>query len=165
VTDFIEIFLRAGAIVLTVLILTRLRGLKSFSKMSSFDFALTLAIGSTVATGILAIDRPLWHYLAGLAAIYLLQIVLSRVRVWSGRAKNAMDNSPLLLMEDGTVLEKNLAASGLARSEFIAKLRDAGVTSPGAVRAVVLETTGDVSVPTGSGPVDPDILDAVRRTP
>jgi uncharacterized membrane protein YcaP (DUF421 family) len=55
-------------------------------------------------------------------------------------------NDPLLLMEDGEFLEENMRDAHITHDELYAKLREANVTHLSQVRAVVLETTGDMNV-------------------
>ena len=78
-------------------------------------------------------------------------------------AAQAMDNAPLLIMQDGEVLEENLNAAKMTRADLMAKLREANVLQLRDVRAVVFEQTGDVSVLHGDADVDGEILQGVRR--
>jgi uncharacterized membrane protein YcaP (DUF421 family) len=55
-----------------------------------------------------------------------------------------------------------MAETRVSRSNLLEKLRAAGVTDLFDVRAVVLETTGDVSVIRGAR-VDDEVMEGVRR--
>ena len=143
-----------------VIVLTRLAGLRSLAKMSSFDFAATVAVGSTVASTALG-STPLANGLVALAMLYGLQYLVATLR----RRKafhGAVDNEPMLLMARGEILEGNLRHSRISREELWAQLRLAGVHRREQVHAVVLETTGDMSVLQGDGPFDPELLQDVR---
>ena len=59
-------------------------------------------------------------------------------------------------------LDDALAASRVTRADVHAKLREANALDLSRVRAVVLETTGDISVLHGDA-IDPVLLDEVRR--
>ena len=159
--------LSAAGIYLSVILFTRLGGLRSFSKMSSFDFAITVAIGSLIATTILTPDPPLLRAVVALAALYALQLGVARLRVRSSAVGRLVDNQPLLLMEDGRFLEDAMRTAGVTRTDVVAKLREANVLRLADVRAVVLETTGDVTVLHGAdedGDADLDVLlEGVRR--
>lgn len=139
------IVISAAGIYTAVILFTRLAGKRSFSKMSSFDFAMTVAVGSLIATTVLSSSVSLWDGIIGLAAIYLLQIsvaLLRRFRI----VKKAVDNSPLLLMEGENILQKNLKKARVSEDDLRSKLREANVLKLSQVRAVVFETTGDISV-------------------
>ncbi len=146
---------------LAVIALTRLAGPRSLAKMSSFDFAATVAIGSTVASTALA-STPLVNGVAALAMLYGLQYFVATLRR-RNTLRGAADNRPMLLLVDGRVLEGNLQRVRVSREELWSRLRLSGVRRLEEVRAVVLETTGDMSVLTGDqGAWDDALLEGIR---
>ena len=155
----LEIVARTGLAVLAVIMLVRLNGLRSFSKMSSFDFALTVAIGSLLA-GIISSGNGPWPGLTGLVAIFIVRFMISKGRVLSDTFEGAVDNTPLFLMYEGRILDENLPFARVTRSDLMSKLREANALDIAQVRAVVLEATGDISVLHG-GDVSPALLDGV----
>lgn len=152
--------LSALVVFLAVLGATRIAGLRSFSKMSGFDFATTVAIGSAMAT-IAVTDASLVSGLVALAVFYVAQVVVAALRRRSGVAA-VIDNTPVLLMAGERMVDEHLRATKVTEKDVRAKLREANVTHPSQILAVVLETTGDVSVLHGNGPLDPGLLDGVR---
>ena len=162
-TSWTEVWLvvvSAVAIVLTIVALIRVVGLRSLSKMSSFDFAVTIALGSVLG-GFAASSTSLANGMLAIAVLLATQtaIALVRQRTSSGRI---VDNTPVLLMRDGEFIDAALRRTRVTRSDVIAKLREANAIQLDQVHAVVLESTGDVSVLHGSGPVDDLLLDDVR---
>jgi uncharacterized membrane protein YcaP (DUF421 family) len=152
----------ALGIYVAVIVFTRMAGLRSFAKMSSFDFAMTVAVGSVIASTISSSFVSLAQGAVALAALYVLQVVVAQLRVRGGFG--AVDNSPLLLMWDGEVIRDHLVKGQITEDDLRAKLREANVLHAGQVRAVVLETTGDVSVLHGEPdgpPLDPELLQGV----
>ena len=75
------IALSAFSMYVAVILLTRLAGVRSFSKMSGFDFAVTVAIGSVLASVILAKDPPIANGVAALIVLFGLQIGMA-VLTW-----------------------------------------------------------------------------------
>ena len=148
-----------------VLIATRLSGLRSLSKMSSFDFATTVATGTLIANTGLSADPPLLRAMVALATIYLLQYAVARLRLRSARIADLIDNQPLLLVHDGRILHDSLRKVRMTEAELRSKLRLENVATLADVRAAVMETTGDVSVVHGATPVDAGLLDGVRGRP
>ena len=148
-----------------ILALTRLVGLRSFSKMSAADFAMTVAIGSALASAVLAPSPSVGVALVGLTGLYAMQWGLARVRVFWKPVGSLLDNEPVLLMAGPEVLEANLRATGVTREDLHGKLREANVFNFAQVIAVVFEPTGDVSVlhrSEPSEPVDAAIFEGVR---
>lgn len=155
------IVVSAVAIVATTITYTRIVGLRTFSKMSSFDFAITVAIGSLMASVTLQ-GSSLLAGIVALATLIGVQVVIAAVRQRTG-FQRVVDNQPLLLMVDGEYLHDNLRRARVTQDDVRAKLREANVLGYDQVRAVVLETTGDVSVLHGDRVPDPDLLQGVRR--
>ncbi len=148
-----------------VLVYTRLAGLRSFAKMSSFDFAMTIAIGSMLASAILTQTPSLLQALVGLGALYALQRLVGWVRERFAWAQNVIDNEPLLLMDGAEMLRDNMTRASVTEDDVWAKLREANVLDVSQVRAVVMETTGDISVlhgEPGGTPLQGRILRGVR---
>ena len=164
--EYLEPSLRAVVAVVAVIALTRLNGLRSFAKMSTFDFALTIATGSVLASVILPAGSSAGVGLAAIVGIFLTQRVISSLRQRSGQLRRLADNTPLLLMDGPVILHDNLQRARVPESDLIAKLREANVLHREQVRAVVLETTGDLSVlhaPVDGPALQADLLSGVRR--
>lgn len=144
-----------------LIVLTRLNGLRSFSKMTSFDFVTTLAIGSLSANAISTTSlKSVVTALCGIATLLLLQRLIATGRRGDGSLADHVDNAPVLLMRDGVVDDAALQRHRVTRSDLFGKLREANVLQLDEVRAVVLETTGDISVLHGEH-LDEVLLDGV----
>lgn len=156
------LLLTAVAVLWTVL-LVRIVGLRAFSKMTSFDFVVTIATGSLIAQ---AGTRARWdeylHALAAIAGLFLIQWLLAKARQDSPAVKAVLTNDPVLLMEHGRFLENAMSETRVSRANLLEKLRAAGVTDMASVRAVVLETTGDISVIRGDD-LDDALMEGVTR--
>jgi uncharacterized membrane protein YcaP (DUF421 family) len=148
------------AIFIAVLLATRMAGLRSFSKMSSFDFAMTVAVGSLMAATATSASVPLSHGLLVLLGLYGTQVVIARLRLNTG-ANRWIDNTPMVLMVGDRMLDDNLDAVRVSEADVRAKLREANVVRYDQVIAVILETTGDISVLHGDVELDPDLLRGV----
>jgi len=139
-------FLTVMAMVWVVL-LVRVNGLRSFSKMTNFDFVMTVAVGSLLAS---ASQTTTWEAflqaMVAMAALFIVQSVSARLRRRSDKIEAIMQNTPVILMRNGEIIDGALEKTRVARSDLLAKLREANVLDLNEVRAVVLETTGDISV-------------------
>lgn len=125
---------------------TRTMGLRSFSKMSGFDFAITVAMGSLVAATVGAPTPSLAQGATAISSLFLLQWAVASLRVRRAGVRRAVDNEPILLMDGGTMIEANMRSAGVTEADLLAKLREANVLNRDQIRAVVFESTGDVSV-------------------
>ena len=152
--------LSAMLMYLAIMAAVRLNGLRSFSKMSSFDFATTVAVGSLLATVSMS-GSSLLNDILAVAVLLGLQAVVAFGRK-SGPVDRLVDNQPVLLMAEGRMLDDNLRRARITVDDVRAKLRLGGIIDERSVRFAVLETTGDVSIATADGPIDPTILHGVR---
>ncbi len=160
-----EVLLAAIGIYILMIIYTRIFGLKSFSKMSGFDFLNTIAIGNLLAMSI-ATAKPAPAIGALLIGIlYFFNYIITLLRFKSNTIESALDNSPIFLILNGEILYENLNATKITEDELRGKLREANAFKLSHVKAMILETTGDVSVMhTSQGlEIDDYILEGIRR--
>lgn len=140
------IFVTALGLYCFLLLCVRLAGLRSFAKMSSFDFAITVAMGSLIAATLLTKSPPLLHGIAALVALFGIQYLVSWLRRHTSFMSSLVDNEPILLMAGTDVISENLDRARLTVGDLNSHLRQAGIIHPEQVLAVVMETTGDISV-------------------
>lgn len=146
-----------------VVLIVRAIGLRAFSKMTSFDFVVTLATGSLLANAATADGWPKFvQPVAAMLVLLVMQVALVLLRRRSDVAKAALDNVPVLLMRDGAFIDAALHRTRVSRDQVIAKLREANALDLGQVKAVVLETTGDISVLHGDA-CDPMLLEGLAN--
>ncbi len=136
--------------------------------MSSFDFALTVAMGSILAGAVTNVSTSFWVFAGGLAAIFVVQACVSLLRTYWEWPERLVDNDPVMLMEHGEILEENLKRVKMTRADLFGKLREANATDISLVRAAVFEPTGDVSIlhlHDADAPFSEELLDGVLRDP
>ncbi|MDN3492558.1 DUF421 domain-containing protein [Winogradskyella bathintestinalis] len=143
--SLITIVLTSIGIYSAIIIYTRIFGKRSFSKMSSFDFAMTVAVGSITATTILADAVSFLEGALGLVMIYALQLIAAYFRRFKWFRK-VIDNQPTLLMDGEVILTENLKAVRVTEGDLRSKLREANVVKLSEVKAVIFETTGNMVV-------------------
>ena len=164
----LDIFLRAiilaAIAVFLVVVFVRAVGLRSFSKMTNFDFVITIAIGSLIAS---AANSTQWssyvQSMTAVAALFTLQVIIARLRKSSPLFKTIIENQPTILMRNGEIYYEALDKTRVCKDDLIAKLREANVFDYTEVEAVILETTGDISVLHGAKDCSEKILEGSRN--
>ncbi|MEN3972545.1 YetF domain-containing protein [Sphingomicrobium sp. XHP0235] len=155
--------LLAGIALVYVTLCVRVLGLRSFSKMTSFDFVMTVAVGSLLAGAAQATGwEGFGQALVAIASLFIVQFLISRIRKSSDAFEDAIGNAPVLLMRNGAFIDEALDRTRVSRDDMIAKLREANVLDLKKVQAAVLESTGDVSVLHGDT-LDDVLLESVER--
>ncbi|MAF67977.1 MAG: hypothetical protein CMH25_01350 [Micavibrio sp.] len=138
------IIFSAALIYIILLVLVKISGLRSFAKMSAFDFAVTIAVGSIIADTVVTKSTTVAEGTLGIAMLFLLQTCFA---IWRRYRENThLENKPLLLMDGNKILNENMRSANITEADLMAKLREANVIELSEVKAVVLEATGDVSV-------------------
>ncbi|MBE15545.1 MAG: YetF domain-containing protein [Dokdonia sp.] len=161
-----ETMLGSLLIFVVIIVLTRLIGLRSFAKFTAYDFAFTVAIGSIISSTLTS-STTIAHGAIAIGSLLVLTFVFSYLQRKSSLLNTLISNKPLLLMEKQNILYKNLKYARIEKSQLIAKLREANVLDFDQVEAVVLESTGDISVlhKTEEGlDLHEDLLEGVRKT-
>ena len=144
--QIVGISLSALGLYLGLILFTRLMGLRSFSKLSSYDFAMTVAIGSILASTILSDSPSLAQGLVAVAVLFLIQGSISLIRRKFKPLKSLIDNQAIILMAHGEYFCDNLKEANLTKSDVQEVLRKNGLKAKSEVFAVIMETTGDMSV-------------------
>jgi uncharacterized membrane protein YcaP (DUF421 family) len=81
-----------------------------------------------------------------MAGLLLLQMLVARGRRRFKAIERTVDHPPLLLMAGTQILWENMRRGQITQDDLWAQLREANVINLDTVRAVVLETTGDINV-------------------
>ena len=143
-----------------LVILLRISGNRTLSKLNAFDLVVTVALGSTLATIILSTDVPLADGVLALATLIALQFLITWSSVRWPVVSRTVKSEPTLLVRDGHVLDDQMQRARMVQSEVEAVVRQQGIARLDRVMAVVLETDGSVSVIPLSAVECPDNLGA-----
>lgn len=146
-----------------LILLLRLYGKRSLGKMNMFDFIITVAFGSTLASTILSKDVAIADGLLTFILLLTAQFLIT----WSAIRWEAVDrvikSDPTLLYYDGNYVADALRRERVSKHEIIAEVRLAGHADMKEVFAVVLETTGEISVMGRNGAIHTTALDTVAN--
>ena len=129
-----------------LIIMLRLSGKRSLSKMNAFDFIVTVALGSILATVIMDPSISLSEGFAALALLLILQFAVTKGTVYFPVMTKLVKSKPALLYYDGQYLTRNMRSERIVHDEVREAVRASGFGDLGQVKAVVLETDGTLSV-------------------
>lgn len=128
-----------------LVILLRASGKRTLSKFNAFDFIVTVALGSTLATILLSDEVSLAQGLAALGLLVGLQFAITWTSVRIPFVRKLVTGEPRLLLYQGTGLPEAMRASRVTHDELQAAARLAGLASPADAFAIVLETDGSIT--------------------
>ena len=135
----------SASYVALVLIL-RISGKRTLSKLNAFDLVVTVALGSTLATIILSTSVSWAEGVAALALLVGLQMVVALAASRAPSVRDLLTAHPTVLARDGVLDTETLRRERIAVAEVRQALRGSGCGDLGQVAAVVLETDGSISV-------------------
>jgi uncharacterized membrane protein YcaP (DUF421 family) len=131
---------------LILLIMLRLSGKRTLTKMNVFDFVFVVALGSTLADTILSHDVSLAEGMSALAVLILVQVFLSWVITKSKPMETLINGDPVLIFVRGQFLHRSMKQQRVTEEEILAAVREFGLRSLEDVEAIVIETDGTFSV-------------------
>lgn len=129
-----------------LVVFLRVSGKRTLSKMNAFDLIVTVALGSTLATVLLAKDVALAEGALAFLLLIGLQFVVTWTSVRVRWVRRLATGEPLMLLYRGEFLPRALRKARVTEDEARSAVRSAGCGSLAAVRAVILETDGSFSV-------------------
>ena len=129
-----------------LVVLLRLSGKRTLSKLNVFDFVFVVALGDVLASTILTQDNTLADGLAAFVALIALQLLLSWLCVSSDAVDRWVNGEPTLLLHKGKFLMDAMKRQRVTKEEILAAIREEGLATKSAVDSVVLETDGKYSI-------------------
>ncbi|MDN7023537.1 DUF421 domain-containing protein [Methanoculleus sp. FWC-SCC1] len=131
---------------LALVIILRVSGKRTLAAMNAFDFIVTVALGSTLASVITSTTVSLLEGIFALLILVGLQYVVTWFSVRINLVERMAKSEPRLLYYDGTLLRDAMKDERITEAEIEQALRAQGAGSRESVHAVVLETNGNLSV-------------------
>jgi uncharacterized membrane protein YcaP (DUF421 family) len=140
-----DIVLRAAVVFVLVLLVTRVVGKRELNSLEPFDLILLVVIGDLVQQGVTQSDYSLTGAILAILTITVLTTVTAYVNFRIRALRPLFEGEPVVLIQHGTVLEKNLRRERLTHEELAMEARQQSIGSLDDVEWAVLETTGRVS--------------------
>jgi len=140
-----DIVFRAAIAFLFILLLTRIVGRRELGSLEPFDLILLIVLGDLVQQGVTQSDYSVTGLLLAGGTLALMQVAASYLSFRFRRLRPVLDGEPIVLVEDGRLLERNLGRERLTTEELAAQARLNQIDSIDKVRWAVLETSGRIS--------------------
>jgi uncharacterized membrane protein YcaP (DUF421 family) len=140
-----------GLAYISLVILLRVSGKRTLTKMNAFDLVVTVALGSTLATIVLSKDVALAEGITAFVLLISLQFAVTWLSVRSSAVRRLIKSDPTLLFYRGQMLQDALRSQRVTEEEVRAAVRAGSQSDLDSVEAVILETDGSFSVLDGAG--------------
>ena len=141
-----DIVLRALAAYVFVVFLMRVVGKRELSTMEPSDVILLVVIGDLVQNGVTQSDYSVTGIVLAAGTIGLLATVTAYITFRSKRIRNVIEGEPVILVQNGETIDRNLKNERLTLDEVMEQARvHQGIESLDQVKWAVLETNGSIS--------------------
>ena len=140
-----DIVIRATIIFVFIWLLMRVMGRRELSSLEPFDLIILVVIGDLVQQGVTQQDLSVTGAALAVATIGLLTVLLTWLNYRFPRLRPALEGRPVVLVEDGKAIERNLKRERITLEELAAQARLKEIDSIADVRWAVLETSGAIS--------------------
>lgn len=140
-----DIVTRATVLFLFVFLVTRLIGRRELASLEPFDLILLVVVGDLIQQGITQSDMSVVGAVLATGTFAVLVLAVSYVGFRFPRLQPLLDPQPLIVVQDGEVIEKNLRKERMTFDELLAEARQQQIASLDEVRWAVLESNGKVS--------------------
>src|SRR4051794_10394339 len=124
-----DLVLRAVVLFGAVYVLLRVVGRRELAQLAPIDFVLLIVLGDAIQQGLTQDDYSVTGALITITSIAAIQVAMGYAAFRSRRLRIAMEGEPLILVEDGNVIEKNMRRSRLVVDELAEEARLSQVAS------------------------------------
>jgi uncharacterized membrane protein YcaP (DUF421 family) len=141
----VDIALRAIALYILVVVLMRVVGRRELSSLSPSDLVLLIVLGDAIQQGLTQDDYSVTGAVVAVSTLAVLQVASSYVVYKSPRLRTVVEGDPIVLVQDGKLIERNMARQRLSADDVAEEARSNGIGSLDEVKWAVLEPSGSIS--------------------
>jgi len=143
---FLETIITGTIAYIVIIIMLRISGKRTLAKWNSFDFVVTIAFGSVLASILLSTKDQFGKGIVAFALLVIFQYIITWISVRSSIIQKLIKSEPALLLYRGEMKRDVMKKERIAEGEILAALRTSGVSAVEDADAVILETDGSFSV-------------------
>ena len=153
-------YIRTIILYLVLIFCIRLMGKRQIGQMEPSEFVVTMLVANLAAIPMQDEGLPLYGGLIPMLTVLGMELVLSGAMLRSIRLRKFLCGKPVILIENGRILQKNLRATRVTLDELTGHLREKDVLDIRSVQYAILETNGNLSVFPFPAEVPPSAKDA-----
>lgn len=161
VSGLVRVLVVAPLAYVWLVALLRVSGKRTLAQLNAFDFIVTVALGSTLATIALSSTVAWAEGALTLALLAALQFLVAWLAVRFSWIRRTLTSEPALLVCNGRPIPTAIARERISEQSLHQAIRSAGAGGLELVTAVVLETNGTLSVVTRDKVGSGSVLDGV----
>ena len=139
-------YFRTIILYLVMILLVRLMGKRQIGQMEASEFVVAMLVADLASVPMQDNAVPLLSGVVPLLTVVGMELILSFLVLKSVRVRKLLCGKPVILIDNGKILQDNLRKTRLTMDELMSHLRQKDVLDLEAVQYVILETDGNLSV-------------------
>ena len=139
-------YIRTLILYLVLIAVIRLMGKRQIGQMEPAEFVVTMLVANLAAIPMQDGAIPLYSGLVPILTVLGLELVLSALSLRSMKLRRLLCGKPVILIENGRLLQQNLRKTRITLDELSGHLREKDVLDIRSVQYAILETNGNLSV-------------------
>ena len=139
-------YMRTIFLYLILIAVVRIMGKRQIGEMEASEFVVTMLVANLAAIPMQDGGIPLYSGLVPILTVLGVELVLSSLSLRSIRLRRILCGRPVILIENGRVLQENLRSTRVTMDELMGHLREKDVLDLETVQYAILETNGNLSV-------------------
>ena len=139
-------YLRTVILYLVLIAVIRLMGKRQLGQLEPSEFVVTMLVANLASIPMQDSGVPLYTGLIPILTVLALELILAGMSLKSIAFRRLLCGKPVILIENGRILQSNLRKTRITQDELIGHLREKDVLDPRTVQFAILETSGDLSV-------------------
>jgi uncharacterized membrane protein YcaP (DUF421 family) len=141
-----DLAIRAVVLFFFVFLVTRIIGRRELSSLEPFDLILLIVIGDAIQQGLTQGDYSVTGAFIVVGTFAILQVLVSYVSFRFPRLRPLVDGEPIVIVQDGKAIERNLRRERITVAEVMVAARQQQVAALDDIAWAVLETSGKISI-------------------
>ncbi len=139
-------YIRTIVLYLVLIAVIRLMGKRQIGQMEPAEFVVTMLVANLAAIPMQDGGIPLYSGLVPIITVLGVELILSGLVLRSMKLRQLLCGKPVILIENGRILQENLRKTRVTLDELTGHLREKDVLDIGSVQYAILETDGNLSV-------------------
>ncbi|MCM1289395.1 MAG: DUF421 domain-containing protein [Corallococcus sp.] len=144
--DILDIAVRSVASIVVLFLLAKVLGNKQIKQLSFFDYVVGISIGSIAAEMATNTDFPHHFFIIAMLVYTLISLLVGLISLKSVKGRRFLEGTPVVLIENGKLIYKNLKKSQMTVNSLLAECRYAGYFDIADIETAILETSGEISI-------------------
>jgi uncharacterized membrane protein YcaP (DUF421 family) len=140
-----DIVLRAAFAYALIVFVMRVMGRRELSSLAPEDLVLIVVLGDLVQNGVTQSDMSMTGVSIAISTFAVLTVLSSYIAFRSTRARRILQGEPVIIVQDGKPIERNMRSERLTVDDVMEGARDKEIENLDEIKFAVLEPGGKMT--------------------